>query len=120
MHLTRKLIVTAALALALTGCSKTDEQAFSTVDYNKDGKIIFEELIVAFPDLTVEEFLAADADHNGGLDEKEYQRFTDARKAGKKLELPPKSSAADAGADKAQPAQPTTEPLTGSVAPVTP
>lgn len=107
MHLTRKLIVTAALALALTGCSKNDEQAFSKVDYNKDGKIIFEELIVAFPDLTVEEFLAADADHSGGLDEAEYKRFVEARQAGKKLALPAKPQAAPADAAKAE-AGPTT------------
>lgn len=109
MHLTRKLIVTAALAMALTGCSKNDEQAFSKVDYNKDGKIIFEELIVAFPDLTVEEFLAADADHNGGLDEKEYTRFRDARRAGKKLELPPKTTASAPAPATAPSAAATTE-----------
>ena len=122
MHLTRKLIVTAALAVALTGCSKKDEQAFSKVDYNKDGKIIFEELIVAFPDLTVEEFLAADADHSGGLDEKEYQRFAETRKSGKKLTLP--STAKTPATSEAAPAKteaaPTTEPLAGAQTPIAP
>jgi LysM repeat protein len=105
MQLSRKVFVAAAVALALIGCTKKDEQAFPKVDYNKDGKIIFEELIVAFPDLTVEEFLAADADGNGTLDEKEYQRFREARQAGKKLEPQPKTAPA-APATPAPPAVP--------------
>ena len=58
-------ILAAALlpGLLLAGCSKEDPKSYSKVDYNKDGKIIFEELIVVFPDLTVEEFLIADADN---------------------------------------------------------
>jgi LysM repeat protein len=123
MRLTRKLIVAAAVALALTGCSKQDEKSFPKVDYNKDGKIIFEELIVAFPDLTVEEFLAADADGNGTLDEKEYERFRQARQSGKKLEPQPKTTPAPvtpaAPAQPAAPATPPPAPATSEAAPTT-
>jgi LysM repeat protein len=94
------MLLALLLGLALGGCNKEDPQGFPKVDYNKDGRIIFEELIVVFPDLTVEEFLAADADHNGALDDKEYQRFHEARLAGRKLE----PSAAPAPAPGAGPA----------------
>ncbi|OLN27782.1 Translation initiation factor 2 [Desulfovibrio sp. DV] len=89
----------------LTGCEKEDAKGFPKVDYNKDGKIIFEELIVVFPDLTVDEFLAADADTNGSLDDKEYTRLRQARDAGKKLDAasPPPAPAV---APKAPPAEP--------------
>jgi LysM repeat protein len=73
------------LGVVLGGCSKEDPRGFPKVDYNKDGKVIFEELIIAFPDLTVEEFLAADVDHSGDISDKEYQRFYEVRKTGKKL-----------------------------------
>jgi LysM repeat protein len=92
------------LGLALGGCSKEDPRGFSKVDYNKDGKIIFEELIIAFPDLTVEEFLAADADHSGALSDSEYQRFYEARKAGKKLSAASAPPAQPAPAEAAKPA----------------
>lgn len=102
-----------AAGLALAGCSKEDPTGFSKVDYNKDGRIIFEELIVVFPDLTVEEFLAADADGNGTLNEQEYNRFREARKAGQKLDAAaapaaPAAKPADASAPK--PAEPAAEP----------
>ena len=115
----RALCVAILLGLIAGGCSKEDPQAFSKVDYNKDGKIIFEELIVAFPDMTVEEFLAADADRNGSLDEKEYKRLREARAAGKKLDAAPapaqpaepaKSAAPAQPAQSAAPAKPAEEP----------
>jgi len=100
-------VMAAALlsGLLLAGCNKEDAKGFPKVDYNKDGKIIFEELIVVFPDLTVDEFLAADADHNGVLNESEYNRFRQARDAGKKLDA---SSAplAPAGGEPAKAAEP--------------
>lgn len=101
------LIVLAA-GLALAGCNKEDPTGFPKVDYNKDGRIIFEELIVVFPDLTVEEFLAADADGNGTLSEQEYNRFRDARKAGKKLDAaaPAAPAAKPAEAPAPKPAEP--------------
>ncbi|BAH74039.1 LysM peptidoglycan-binding domain-containing protein [Solidesulfovibrio magneticus] len=99
-----------AAGLALAGCSKEDPTGFPKVDYNKDGRVIFEELIVIFPDLTVEEFLAADADGNGTLSDREYGRFRDARTAGKKLDaaaVPAAPAAKPAEAPAAKPAEPT-------------
>uniref|UniRef100_I2PZ58 LysM domain-containing protein n=1 Tax=Desulfovibrio sp. U5L TaxID=596152 RepID=I2PZ58_9BACT len=112
------MLLALLLGLALGGCNKEDPQGFPKVDYNKDGRIIFEELIVVFPDLTVEEFLAADADHNGALDDKEYQRFHEARLAGRKLE-PSAAPAPGAGpAVDGQPAAPAA--ATGAPAPAAP
>jgi len=111
MRLNRLAFLIFVLVVALVGCSKKDDDDFSRVDYNKDGKLIFEELIVVFPDLTVEEFLAADADHNGSLDTKEYARFRETRRAGKKLET--KSEATP----QAPSAQPETPAAPAAVAP---
>ena len=103
-------IMAAALlpGLLLAGCSKEDPKSYSKVDYNKDGKIIFEELIVVFPDLTVEEFLLADADNNGVLSEREYNRFRQARDAGKKLDAsaPPLAPEPAKNAEPTKPAEP--------------
>lgn len=106
-----RLTLSAALllGLALGGCTKEDPQGFPKVDYNKDGRIIFEELIVVFPDLTVEEFLVADADKSGVLNEQEYQRFHQARLAGKKLDpasAPPAPAAPAKPANTPEPAKP--------------
>jgi LysM repeat protein len=98
MYLYRLLILAILAGMVLFGCSKKDADDFSRVDYNKDGKIVFEELIVVFPDLTVEEFLAADADHNGSIDEKEYKHFLEMRRAGKKPEAKPQAPAAQSAA----------------------
>lgn len=105
------------IVLLVAGCSGNDSKSLEKVDYNKDGKIIFEELIVAFPDVTVDEFLGADGNHDGVLDQKEYQRLREARKAGKKLTAPAGASAPampgqPAPAEPAAPATPaaTTQP----------
>lgn len=98
-----------AAGLALAGCSKEDPTGFPKVDYNKDGRVIFEELIVVFPDLTVEEFLAADADGNGTLSDQEYGRFREARANGKKLDAaaaPAAPAAKPADAQTPKPAAP--------------
>ncbi|QAZ68962.1 LysM peptidoglycan-binding domain-containing protein [Solidesulfovibrio carbinolicus] len=98
-----------AAGLALAGCSKEDPTGFPKVDYNKDGRVIFEELIVVFPDLTVEEFLAADADGNGTLSDQEYGRFREARASGKKLDAttaPAAPAAKPADAQTSKPAAP--------------
>ena len=107
MKLTYAMIAALAVGLLLTGCEKEDAKGFPKVDYNKDGKVIFEELIVVFPDLTVDEFLAADADTNGSLDDKEYTRLRQARDAGRKLDAAsPPPPPAPAVAPKAPPAEP--------------
>lgn len=105
------------LGLALGGCSKEDPRGFPKVDYNKDGKVIFEELIVVFPDLTVEEFLAADVDHSGDIADKEYQRFYEARKAGKNLTA---ASAPPAQTTSAEAAKPAPAPAPAPVAAAAP
>ena len=101
MKLTYAMTAALLAGLSLAGCEKEDAKGYPKVDYNKDGKVIFEELIVVFPDLTVEEFLAADADGNGTLDDKEYSRLRQARDSGKKL---------DATSPPAAPAAPKTPP----------
>ncbi|MBN9333043.1 EF-hand domain-containing protein [Devosia sp.] len=40
---------------------------FADVDANGDGRLSYEELLVVWPDLTAEEFAAADAEGVGGL-----------------------------------------------------
>ncbi|MEA5089197.1 LysM domain-containing protein [Solidesulfovibrio sp.] len=115
----KMLALALALGLALGGCSKEDPLSFEKVDHNKDGKVIFEELILVFPDLTVEEFLAADADHNESLDAREYQRLRDARAAGKKLDAssaPPASAAPAKAPDAPKPAAPEKAPEPATVA----
>lgn len=101
------LAVALLAGLLLAGCNKEDPKGFPKVDYNKDGRIIFEELIVVFPDLTVDEFLAADADGNGILTEPEYNRFRQARDSGKKLDAssPPLAPPAAKPAEPAKPAE---------------
>lgn len=112
----KMLALALALGLALGGCSKEDPLSFEKVDHNKDGKVIFEELILVFPDLTVEEFLAADANHNESLDAKEYQRLREARAAGKRLDAssappaPPAPAAPAKAPEAAKPAAPEKAP----------
>ena len=107
MKLTFAMAAALLSGLLLAGCSKEDAKGFPKVDYNKDGKIIFEELIVVFPDLTVDEFLIADADGNGVLTDREYDRFRQARDSGKKLDAssPPLAPAEAGSAKPAAPAQ---------------
>lgn len=45
---------------------------YATVDANADGSVTFEELTVALPDITQEQFAAADLDTSGGLTAEEY------------------------------------------------
>jgi len=61
-----------ALSLAVLGLSATAAFAqtptsFADVDTDANGELSFAELQVAWPDLTQEEFTAADADLSGGL-----------------------------------------------------
>ena len=114
MFLRRCLMVAILASLVLAGCSSQEDNEFSRVDYNKDGKIIFEELIVVFPDLTVEEFLAADANHDGMIDAKEFERFREARRNGRKLA--PSAETAPAPAAAAAPGAAPAEPGLGTMA----
>ncbi|KUG27303.1 hypothetical protein ASZ90_002832 [hydrocarbon metagenome] len=74
--------VTVLLALLTAGCGRDEEKSFGRVDLNKDGKVIFEEGVIAYPDLTIEEFRLYDKDGGGALSGEEYEVFVIARKSG--------------------------------------
>ncbi|NDY56680.1 LysM peptidoglycan-binding domain-containing protein [Desulfovibrio sulfodismutans] len=69
------LLLALCLLFASMSCSKEDKQSFANVDHDKDGGIIFEELVFVYPDTVVENFAAYDADQNGILDQPEYKTF---------------------------------------------
>ena len=73
----KKACLLLALCAALTAlsCSKEDKQSFASVDHDKDGGIIFEEMAFVYPDVVVENFAAYDANQNGSLEQDEYQAF---------------------------------------------
>ncbi len=73
-----------ALAALTASCGGDDEKSFAKADYNRDGKVVFEELIVAYPDLTMAEYESYDLDKGGALTADEYNAFVEARAAGKK------------------------------------
>jgi len=112
--------VTVLLALLTAGCGRDEEKSFGRVDLNKDGKVIFEEGVIAYPDLTIEEFRLYDKDGGGALSGEEYEVFVIARKSGTPLvrpepqPQPPAGQAAEpapAPQQEAQPAQPGIEPV---------
>ena len=49
------------------------EGDFAKADVNTDGALTMEEAVAAMPDLTAEQFNAADADQNGSLSEDEFK-----------------------------------------------
>lgn len=102
----RRLMPLALSALALlAACGQEDPRAYVKVDHNKDGKIIFEELIIAYPDLTVDEFRAVDKDRGGALSEEEFVVFAKARETGTKL-IPPPAAKAEPAAKPAEAPRP--------------
>jgi hypothetical protein len=71
------LVTIAALSLSTAAVLAQDAAAPATPDYtavdaNADGSVTFDELIVALPDITQEQFTAADLDASGGLTAEEY------------------------------------------------
>ncbi len=96
-------------AISAWGCGDNDNTSFGRVDLNKDGKVIFEEGVIAYPDLTVEEYRLYDKDGGGALSGEEYEVFVAARKSGP----PPKPQA------EAAPATTPSEPA-GQSAPAAP
>ncbi|MEF3697698.1 MAG: peptidoglycan-binding protein, partial [Desulfolutivibrio sp.] len=105
-----KIMIPVALLLALltVGCGQDDsKKSFGRADLNKDGKVIFEEGVIAYPDLTVEEFRLYDKDGGGALSGEEYAFFTTARKSGTpppaKPEAKPQPAAEQAAAPVAPP-----------------
>ncbi|MET3927824.1 EF-hand domain-containing protein [Devosia sp. 2618] len=57
----------AALALSASAVMAQTPTSFADVDTDGNGELSFVELQVAWPDLTQQEFDAADADNSGGL-----------------------------------------------------
>lgn len=57
----------AALGLSATAAFAQSPASFADVDTDANGELSFVELQVAWPDLTQEEFDAADLDKSGGL-----------------------------------------------------
>jgi EF hand len=70
----RKTLVIASL-LALTGGAIAQDMTFTGLDADTSGEISYEELSVAKPDLTVEQFAEADADSSGALSEAEFTAY---------------------------------------------
>lgn len=103
------LLFALCLLLASTACSKEDKQSFSSVDHDKDGGVIFEELVFVFPDIVVENFAAYDTDQNGILDQSEYKAFHTDVVAEKK---PPRAASL-----AASPAKPSAQPPVTAVRP---
>lgn len=69
------MIFALCAALASVSCSKEDKQSFASVDHDKDGGIIFEEMAFVYPDVVVENFAAYDANQDGILAPDEYEVF---------------------------------------------
>lgn len=68
----KKLMISVA-ALALMSAPAFAQAAdFSTADANGDGQVTYEEAVAVLPDLTEDQFKAADTDSNGTLSEAEY------------------------------------------------
>lgn len=88
--------------MSVWGCGDDDGKTFGQVDLNKDGKVIFEEGVIAYPDLTVEEFRIYDKDAGGALSGEEYDVFVAARKSG---QAPTPQAKAQPAAPPVQPAQ---------------
>ncbi len=100
-------------AMSMWGCGDDDGKSFGGVDLNKDGKVIFEEGVIAYPDLTVEEFRIYDKDAGGALSGEEYDVFVAARKSGQ----PP---TAQTKAESAAPAAPPAAPAESAAPPAQP
>lgn len=71
----RLLVPALCLAFVLAGCSGNEKDSFFNVDHDKDGKVIFEEILFVFPNMTKEQFENYDADHSGDLGEREYAAY---------------------------------------------
>jgi len=93
------------LALMMAGCGKDDAKSFGRTDLNKDGKVIFEEGVIAYPDLTIEEFRFYDKDGGGALSGEEYEAFMASRASGT-----PQKAAVEKPAEPAAKPEPVAEP----------
>ncbi len=64
-----------ALICFLPGCSSEPKNSFGNVDKNKDGGIIFEELVFVDPTMPFKKFSMLDVDRNKKLDKHEYEAY---------------------------------------------
>lgn len=66
------LSLAALLGLSLFAPAFAQGVDFNSLDTNTDGKISFEELQVALPDLTAEDFAVLDTDGDSALSQEEF------------------------------------------------
>lgn len=71
----RTIIFLAVLGLA--GTAIAQEMTFASIDADQDNELSFQELAVAVPDLSVDQFANADTDANGTLSEDEFNVFAE-------------------------------------------
>ncbi len=72
---TSKIIVPAILASAFATAALA-AGSFTEVDVNADGMVTPDEMIAANPEMTEEEFRAADANGDGVLSQEEYEAMS--------------------------------------------
>jgi len=68
----QRLLLTAATVMAMTA------PAWAQADLDIDGVVTYEEVLVAYPDVTAEDFAAMDADGDGVLSADEIAAAQDA------------------------------------------
>lgn len=70
----KKTVMTLAAVLGLSAAAPALAQGvdFDSLDGNLDGKISFEELQVALPDVTQDDFTVLDTDGDGALSREEF------------------------------------------------
>jgi len=67
----KKLTLSLAALGLMTGAALAQQTTFADVDADANGELSFEEITVAWPQLTQDEFTAADTDGSGGLSAEE-------------------------------------------------
>jgi len=68
-------IIFAATALFVSTAALAGTDDFAKADVNKDGKVMFQELVVIMPSASEDKFKAADADGDGALSEIEFKKL---------------------------------------------
>jgi Ca2+-binding EF-hand superfamily protein len=61
----------AALSIAVFLAGAAAANAQTTLDANGDGKVTYDEMVAVYPDVTEDQFIAADTNDDGLLDEAE-------------------------------------------------
>lgn len=71
-----KKIAISLIALAFTAPAiAQDVTPFAELDVDASGGLLYEELVVAMPDLTVDQFAEIDTDSSGDVSEEEYVAY---------------------------------------------